>query len=264
MDKETSRRWNRSTALELIGLLILAGLTMSVSYPSMTSQSPTELSSDPPDLHGQIQHVRNALANIIPRLRAHVEVVAQEQAAIERLRQELSDRKVELDREQANLFSLRAELDNPAGQLKIGGRAASAAEIRTALSAGFDGYVQAKAVYDAKAQILTTRVTQLNEARLKLSKLLGEKKSLELRLDRIEAQLELQAVRRGGLNVGPEREELERCRRIILEIQSDVGSLPRHRATVRERTENPVEDLFDLYFMQAMFNTPHDGSMIAT
>lgn len=230
----------------LLVLYCRGGSTFAVPEPKASGDAE---SAGPSGIAAGLERVRNQLADLIPRLRTHLRVVAEESRHVERLQEDLSAERETLQSDQARLLALRADLENGGGHVSVAGRAATPDEVREALRTEFQDYLKSSATLDVKAEILSTRRRQLEEARNQLTRLIAAKKSLQLELKQIETNLQLLSTRESSFDFAKELDELQECRRTLEETRRRLLDSDHEIDQDPQIPQGPIQDVVDRYFL---------------
>ncbi len=168
---------------------------------------------------------------------------------IEQMQADLTDRKETLNSERNRLLALRADLENRNGQFTVAGRQATENEVRAELKSGFSNYLKGRSIFEARLEILSTKKNHLQDARNQLSKLIAQKKSLDLELDSIEATLQLSKIGDSPLNFAEDETQLKRFEEIIDHTRRRIEHLDEEDGeSDLSLPDLNIERMIDLYF----------------
>jgi hypothetical protein len=203
------------------------------------------------DISSDVERVRGQLAALVPRLRAHLRIVADESRDVEQLQKDFLEQQDALRSGQTRLLALRAELANGPRHLTVAGRPATADEVREALHTGFEAHLRSHSTLELKKQILATRRQQLEKARGEMTRLIAAKRTLELELEQINANLELRSVQRSSFDFAKETDDIERSKRLLDETRRRLQTSEMDMDDIPAIVEDPIEDAIDRFFGNA-------------
>jgi DNA repair exonuclease SbcCD ATPase subunit len=165
------------------------------------------------------------IGGLIPDIRQNMLVIAEEEVAVDSLREEVERAEEDLTEQREKLLALRADVDNISGNLRIGTRLATRDEVRDELARRFHRYQTGEATVAAKRQRLAAREKSLEAARVKLENMLNAKRDMEVEVENLQARLTAYQSQSVATKVEFDDTQVARCKQLVddLKIRLEVA-----------------------------------------
>jgi hypothetical protein len=137
----------------------------------------------------EIRRAESLIEGIVPEIQACKRVVAEEEVAVDYLKEEIEAIAQSQDRDRQRIEIQKAALERNEPRYRFGGRRYSQAELRLQLERTFDEYTSNATLAETKKRLLDSRLASLEAAKLKLEKVRLEKTRLENQVQNLYAQL---------------------------------------------------------------------------
>jgi hypothetical protein len=228
-----------------VGLLVVAaGLyvvkkTSVFSYAStLWSQVKKEVKNAVPSRF-EIERARHEIANLDDDIGAMIRPIAEYNAAIVRLRQDIRQAEANLSEQKANMLIMAKDLENNPSVLVYAGEEYSADRVRAKLDRDFAGYQRLEIQLKSQRQLLQAKENSLKATQEQLAKVIAKKREYEVRLAQLEADEETLHIARLGstLQIDDSRTTQIEAALADIEHRQEV-----QRAEVELRTGIPSKD----------------------
>jgi chromosome segregation ATPase len=137
----------------------------------------------------ELDRIRNEVDNLMPEIRQHMTVVAEQSVDVKDLERELTDKEASLVKQKEAILALRSDLET--GKDKFTYRAVSytRGEVEADLAQRFDSYCTAESSVKRDRQILAAQRDTLRANQKKLDTMLSRKQDLIVKVAQLEARL---------------------------------------------------------------------------
>lgn len=140
----------------------------------------------PPEF--EIARIRGELDNIDKDLATNFDALAHETVQVRRLKEEIADMKVRLDKQKRVVLTLRHDVDSGAKRVSYGGVNYSTEDLKAVVAREFEAYKRAEDAVKAKDEELKARMQGLDAGRDKIDAMRNAKEQLGAELAKIEAE----------------------------------------------------------------------------
>jgi chromosome segregation ATPase len=232
----------------LIGAGLLAGIlgltfgreSLSYFYTGFHSARASIRKTVPVEF--EIQRARDMISNLMPEIRKHLHVIAEEEVNVEHLAREVANFEGSLEKQKRDLLALNNAVGSDATIVKRMGRKATADEVKRELAQRFDRYKTADETLASKKKILAAREKSLMAARHKLEQMLSARKDLEVQIENLDARLKMmQAEQTAVATVEIDNSAVVRAQKLIGELNKQLDVQERMLAA-----EGKLADLTEL------------------
>lgn len=162
----------------------LAGLLWNKAGTALENQVPPET---------EIERIRHELAQRGNEMKKHISVIAEEMVAVENLKQEISITKGKLDKQRANIMTMKHDLEacgkDGTKTISYGDRTYSAARIREKLARDWASYKQCEESLKAREKLLEAKEAALVTAREQLAEMRAQYEQVEVELAQLETDI---------------------------------------------------------------------------
>lgn len=180
--------------LLFVGLaIVVAGVVVTAtgarSYVETAAGIVTEKVRGSIPLEFEIRRAEELIEGIVPEIRACKRVVAEEEVAVEYLRDEIASISKEQSRSRNAIDVQRTALSREDSTYWFGGRRYSHQDLQIQLEHAFDEFKNNDMLLESKKRLYDARVQSLAAAKSKLEKVRLEKSRLESQVQNLHAQL---------------------------------------------------------------------------
>lgn len=137
----------------------------------------------------EVARARDMVNNLLPEIRQHLHVIAEEEVNVEHLQKEIAQAEDHLSKQKSELLALKGSLAEQKGTYKFASRSYTPDQVRRDLSARFDRFKVAEETLASKKKILAAREQQVAAARKRLDEMLSAKRDLEVQIENLDARL---------------------------------------------------------------------------
>jgi len=247
-------------ALGLLAVGVLGFAVFGAHFPSYVGTGlhvASKAGKDRIPVEFELRRAESLIEGILPEIRACKRVIAEEEVAVEQLRDQIAGLSERQGREKSKILSLRNALAKEVPLLTVAGVPASRANVERDLERTFDVHRHEAELLESKHRLLESREKSLGAARHKLDVVRTEKARLETVVQNLHAKLrEVQALEASAQfsldtsNLARAKQVLSDCERRLAVaekmIHQDAAELP-----VAEFEMGDPRDLFaeiDRYF----------------
>lgn len=135
----------------------------------------------------EIDRAKREVEKLTPAIHRHIEILARAEEDVKRLNVEIQEATVNLDHQKNEMIALRKQLDR--GNLIPASFGVKSKDVETALRNRLDSYERTERVLIEKKSTLASRQKVVEAARDHLTAIATQKKSLEARIEEIQARL---------------------------------------------------------------------------
>lgn len=172
------------------GALFLVFGTHAPSYVKTAFRSVKQNAKDAVPLPFNIERARDEIASLEPAIRDNIEKLARAEVDVEHLDKEITVIRTNMEGEKKALLTLRDSLKT--GEYRLAGHSSVAYtedEVKADLARRKDSFNNSKRILDAKESTLKAKQGEIVAFRKELEHMMGQKKTLTLKLDEIESRL---------------------------------------------------------------------------
>ena len=137
----------------------------------------------------ELDRARNEVQQLLPEIRRSLHVVAEEQVDVEHLKAALDTKGAALAEQQQSLVTLTADLKSDRQHFVYAGSNYDRVELEKDLAERFSRFKIAEESLKKEREMLVMKERALTVHRDTLEKMLSQKKTMELELDRLQARL---------------------------------------------------------------------------
>lgn len=137
----------------------------------------------------ELDRARNEVQQLLPEIRKSLHVVAEEQVEVEHLKAALTNKSAALAEQQQSLVTLTSDLKSDRTQFVYAGSTYERPELEKDLAERFNRFKIAEESLKKERELLVMKERALKVHQDTLEKMLSQKKTLEMELDRLQARL---------------------------------------------------------------------------
>jgi chromosome segregation ATPase len=140
-------------------------------------------------LEFQLESARNEIAQLIPDMKNHIDLIAQETQAVQRLKDEITLTRANLAEHKKNLLAMKDDLKKGEVKYLYGDRFYSADRVSQKLARDLASCQRCEKELETREKMLEAKETALDAAREQLASMKSEKEKLEVLVEQMEAEL---------------------------------------------------------------------------
>jgi hypothetical protein len=140
-------------------------------------------------LEFQLESARNEIAQLIPDMNRHIDVIAQETQAVRRLRDDITLTRANLAEQKRNLLAMKDDLKKGDVKILYGDKFYSADRVSQKLSRDLAQCQRCEKELESREKMLEAKDAALDAAREQLASMKSEKAKLEVLVEQTEAEL---------------------------------------------------------------------------
>lgn len=202
-----------------LGLTALFG-TAGMSYVRTGWQSASEQVRETVPVEWEIKRARQMIKDLKPEIAADMQLVAREEAQVERLATEVTAKKQQIVKAKQEIMRLKGDLESGSVRFVYAGRDYTGQQVKDDLAARFKQFQVHEQTANKLSQILTARERNLEAARRKLDEMLSAKRQLEVEVENLQARLTMVEVAQTANPVALDDSQLSSTRQLL----DDIGT----------------------------------------
>jgi chromosome segregation ATPase len=140
-------------------------------------------------LEDEIDRLRHETEQLVPDMKKHLGVIAEEMVAVDTLRERIKKNKAEQAQRKQDILTMTADLKSGNERIVYDGREYSANRVKDKLEQDLAAYDRADSELKRLDQVLEAREKSLDAAREQLATMKSKKAELELKLAELEAKV---------------------------------------------------------------------------
>ena len=137
----------------------------------------------------ELDRIRNEVDNLMPEIRKHMTIVAEQSVDVKDLDRELAEKEASLVKQKEAILALRSDLDTGKESFTYRAVSYSRSEVESDLAQRFSSYCTAEDCLKRDGQILTAQRDTLRANQKKLDTMLSRKQDLVVKVAQLEARL---------------------------------------------------------------------------
>lgn len=189
-------------------------------------------------LEFQLESARNEIAQLIPDMKRHIDVVAQETQAVHRLRDDITLTRANLAEQKKNLLAMKEDLKKADVKILYGNRFYSADRVSQKLARDLASCQRCEKELESREQMLEAKQRALEAARDQLASMKTEKEKLEVLVATMEADLKTLRLAQTRSQFQLDDSRLSRIKQTLADIRDQM----RAQQTASELTAEFLND----------------------
>jgi len=242
-------KWLKRGLIGTAGFCLLGGLFFGkdlASYVRSSARSMRTVVKDSVPIEFELRRARDLLEDIIPEMRANIQLIAQEEVEVAALKAQITRGEESLGEERERIQKLRASLERPQAHYCFGGREYSRTDVKADLAGRFERFKESELVLASKERLLTSRENSLNAAMQLLEKTRSEKRILENKIEALASQYRLVKASAVGSKIEVDNSKLAQTEKLITQIQKRLDVAERVLAHESRFVESiPVDSVVE-------------------
>jgi hypothetical protein len=219
-------KWVKRGLIGATGFVLVGGLLFGkdlASYVRSSARGVRTVVKDSVPIEFELRRARDLLEDIIPEMRANIQLIAEEEVEVASLKAEIARNQEALEEERTRIQTLRTSLEQPRAQYCFAGRDYSRSEVKADLAARFERFKEGELVLDSRERLLASREKSLNAAVQLLEKTKSEKRILENKIEALASQYRLVKAASVGSKIQVDNSKLAQTEKLITEIQKRLN-----------------------------------------
>ncbi|MHC4399135.1 MAG: hypothetical protein ACYTG0_05580 [Planctomycetota bacterium] len=238
------------TGLVVVVALLLFG-THVVSYVRTSVACVGEALHDSVPIDFQIKRARGLIEDLDPDIRDNLQAIAKGQVDVERRARGLAEAEASLAKAKADIDRLTEDLKSDEVAFKYARQQTfTRDQVQADLRNRFECYKTSKATLEAKQGIYQARVQRLEADRKRLNGILAEKQELQVKVENLEARLQMIAAAQTISDSNFDDSRLARAKELIDDLDAQL------------EVEQRMVDIGGQYRGQIPLDDPNQGDIL--
>lgn len=182
-------------------------------------------------LEFEIRRARTMLGDLVPEVKKNLLAIAQEEAGLERLGEEIAALETRQTKDKAEIVRLRDDVESGKPKFRYAGREYALSEVREDLARRFERHRTADETLANLRKIRDARTKSLSAARDKMTGTLAAKRQLELEIEQLDSRLKMVQAAETTSRFCLDDGQLGRTKRLIQDLASRLDVSERLAAT---------------------------------
>ena len=208
-------------AVAAVGLTAMWGSTSS-SYVRTAISSATDSVRQNVPIEFEIERARQMIKDLKPEIAANMQLVAREEAGVEKLAQEVDTKKQQIAKAKGEIMRLKGDLESGSVRFVYNKKEYSSQQVQDDLSARFKQFQTHEKTANKLSQILNAREKNLDAARRKLEEMQSAKRQLEVEIENLQARLAMVQVTQTANPVALDDGQLSNTRQLLDDIRTRI------------------------------------------
>jgi len=171
-------------------------------------------------LEFEIDRLRYQVAQLVPDMKKQLNTVAEKMVAIQNLKEEVVDARINLQRQKDAILTMTNDLEKGAVVLTYDGREYPAQRIQAKLERDMESYKTADEAIKVKEKLLEAEEGNLDATRETLASIKTQKQTLEVEVARLETELKSIRLAQTHTKFQFDDTGLAQCKQTLAEIKS--------------------------------------------
>jgi chromosome segregation ATPase len=202
----------------VLGLVFVGRDAM--SYLRTSAGYVTDAVKETVPIQFQLDRARGMIQDLVPEVRRNMHVIAKEEVEVQRLDEQIAETRTRLAKEKEQQLRLAADLDAAKGELTYGNRKYTVEEVKADLASRLDRYKTGEATLDSLVKIRDARQRSLAAARNKLEGMLASRRQLQVKVENLEARLQMVAAAQTTSNYQFDDSRLGRVKELVANLDN--------------------------------------------
>ncbi len=212
--------------LVVLGAVAAVGLTALTASRSSYVRTAIHTAGDSVRLNVpidfEIERARQMIKDLKPEIAANMELVAREEAGVEKLAGEVDAKKQQIAKAKNEIMRLKGDLESGSVRFVYANREYTSQQVKDDLQARFKQFQTHEKTANKLAQVLTAREKNLEAARRKLDATLAAKRQLELDVENLQARLRMVQSTQATSPVALDDSQLSNTRQLLDDIRTRI------------------------------------------
>jgi chromosome segregation ATPase len=216
-----------AAAVAVLGLFLYG--TSMFSFVETAVKDARQAARDNVPLEYRLKEARQAVEKIVPEIRESMHVIAEQQVALEHLRQDVAEKTQNVDKQRTELAALNDAFKNDK-QYVFAGTTYTADEVKRDLHNRFSRLKIAEESLGRDKQILAAREEALQKNEALLEDMLTAKQDLEVELERLVTRVQTEKAQEAASTLDIDDSQLADAQKLINELNQQLDVKARMRA----------------------------------
>jgi chromosome segregation ATPase len=218
----------RKTLLGAAAVALLGGFVFGrdlFSYVKTSAKSVREAVKREVPLEFEVARARDMVEDLIPDIRAHVELIAEDEVEVERFQEQIAQKEKGLRRQEQAILSLHQDLKSGDSTFSYASRTFTSDDVKRDLKDRLERCKSAKESLERDRKILAHREKALWANKQTLDEMLLAKKDLEVKVEQLSSRLDsLRAAEAADSNsiITFDDSQLARTKKLIAELNQQL------------------------------------------
>ena len=199
-------------------------------------------------LEFQLESARNEIAQLIPDMQKHIDVIAHETIAVRRMKDDITLTRANLAEQKKNLLAIKDDLKKGEVKFLYGSRFYSADRVSQKLWRDLASCQRCERELESRDKMIEAKETALDAAREQLASMKSEKEKLEVLAAQMEAELKTLRVAQTRSQFHLDDSRLSRIKQTLADIRDQM----RAQQTASELTAEFLNDTIPVAQQQAV------------
>jgi chromosome segregation ATPase len=192
------------------------------SYVRCGVNEASQVVKDSVPIEWELKRARQMIEDLRPEIAKNMQVVAKEEVSVQRLGEEITNKKNVLVKSRSEIMRLKDDLKSGSTHFVYAGRKYSEGQVRDDLSNRFKQFQVHEQTTQKLTDVLTARERNLDAARRKLDEMLSAKRELEVQVENLQARLTMVQVAQASNPVSIDDSHLSSTRQLLDEIRTRI------------------------------------------
>ncbi|MBA4016705.1 MAG: hypothetical protein C0483_05910 [Pirellula sp.] len=214
-------------AFKLVGSVLAAGaLTIGVfgwnawSYVKTSVTEVTGAIQDSVPVEFEIRRARTMLNDLIPEVHKNMVAIAQEEAALAKVSQEIATQEERREKDAGDIVRLKDDVASGKKTFQYAGKSYNVDSVKADLARRFERRKVADETLENLRKMHTARERSLTAARDKMTGMLAAKRQLEVEIEQLDSRLKMVEAARTTSSLCLDDGRLSRTRQLIDDLKS--------------------------------------------
>ncbi len=208
-------------AVAAVGLTAVWGSSRS-SYVRTAIHTATDSVRQSVPIEFEIERARQMIKDLKPEIAANMQLVAREEAGVEKLASEVDAKKQQIAKAKGEIMRLKNDLESGSVRFVYANREYTSQQVQDDLSARFKQFQVHEKTANKLSQVLSAREKNLDAARRKLDEMLSAKRQLEVEIENLQARLSMVEYTQTASHVNLNDGQLSKTRQLLDDIRTRI------------------------------------------
>jgi chromosome segregation ATPase len=205
----------------VLGLLVVKKTELGSHLSTFWKHTKTSVRNAVP-IDNEIDRLRDEIARLGKDYKTHYSSLAEEMVAINRLKKEITEVEKGLDKQKADIDTMKTDLKSGTRIIEYGDVRYSREQVERQLKRSFESYKRCEEGLKAKKELLEAREQGLAAAKDKLSEMMRARTEMEVELARLEAEFKSLQVAQTRSKFKLDDSDFARVKEAIARLQDRI------------------------------------------
>jgi len=170
----------------------------------------------------KIERLEAEVAKLTPDMKKHRSVIASEMVEVGKLKKQIAESNANLDKRQAMLKDMKAELDKGSTIVSVDGQKIPREKVEASLTRQWQSYKQAKEAVKSQEDVLKTREENLEVAKTKLATIQAKQEEMQAKVESMKLELRKLRLAQAQNNVAIDYSQLSTVLKLYDEVNTQI------------------------------------------